>query len=258
MPTVDRGDRELAFILSAGRTGTVFITRAIEAHLPGVVSVHEPRGSRTALVLANTRNLVGVGTPVVRRLFVERLQRRLDRLPAGTRYVEVNPMLVSLTDVLADAIRPLRLVHLTRDPTDWVRSIRKFKASTKFRHVIDYAPFANPYPSPRPPGWLSASRIERALWRWRYSNEQILAIQPRCTSYVRCRYEDLFAADRELQLETLRTIVAGLGIDDAVGGDWLDTSVRANPAPSGERVEVPAELVERICGPLARQLGYDL
>lgn len=256
MPTVDPGDRELAFILSAGRTGTVFITRALEAHLPGVVSVHEPRGSRTNLVLANMRNLAGPGTPVIRRLFVERLQRRLDRLPAGTRYVEVNPMLVSLTDVLADEVRPLRLVHLTRDPADWVRSIRKFKASTKFRHVIDHAPFANPYPSPRPSGWATASRIERALWRWRYSNEQILAIQSRCDRYVRCRYEDLFAEDRDLQLETLRTIVAGLGIEEEVDGDWLDTSVRANPAPAGERVEVPEELVERICGPLKRELGY--
>ncbi|MCA9567830.1 MAG: hypothetical protein KC656_08305 [Myxococcales bacterium] len=255
MPIVST-DKRVGFILSSGRTGTVFVTRALERHLPGVVSVHEPRGSRTNLVLSNVRNLVGPGTEVVRTRFREGLQRRLDALPAGTLYVEVNPMLVALTDILADEVEPLHLVHLTRDPTDWVRSIRKFRASTKFRPFIDHAPFANPYPSPRPDGWWRASRVERALWRWRYSNERILAIRDRAASYVHLRYEDLFADDRDLQLATLGAAVRTLGVDDDVDGSWLDTSVRENPAPPGERVDVDPALVERICGPLARELGY--
>ncbi len=247
---------QVAFILSPGRTGTVFVTRTLEAAIPGVVSVHEPRGSRTTLVLANVRNLLGPGTRLLQRRFRTGLERRLRGLAPDTLYVEVNPMLVALTDVLAREVEPLRVVHLTREPADWVRSIRKFKASTKFRWVIDHAPFANPYPSPRPVGWRRASRVERALWRWRFSNEQILAIRDRCASYVHCRYEDLFAPDRDLQLHTFRRLARGLGIERELDGLTLDTSVRANPAPPGERVEVPPELVEQICGPLARQLGY--
>jgi len=255
-PNARADEPGVAFILSPGRTGTVFLTQMLEQHVPGVMSVHEPRGSRTNLVLANARNLVGPGTEWIRARFREGLHRRVDELPGGTLYVEVNPMLCSLTDILADEVRPLRVVHLTREPADWVRSMRKFRASTKFRPIIDYAPFANPYPHPRPAGWLRASRIERALWRWWYSNQRILEIEHRCDSYVRARYEDLFSPDRELQVHTLGRIVDGLGFDAEVDASWLDTSVRANPAPPGERVEVPVELVEQICGPMMRQLGY--
>ncbi|MEZ4316406.1 MAG: hypothetical protein R3F61_02830 [Myxococcota bacterium] len=246
--------RKIAFVISAGRTGTVFLTHVIEQHT-GAFCVHEPRGSRSNLVLANFRNLVGPGTPVIRKRFRDRLQRRVDRLPEGTPYIEVNPMLCALTDVLAEQVSPLHVVHLTRHPVGWVRSMRAFKASTKFRHVIDYAPFANPYPVPRPAGWVSASRVEKALWRWRYCNEQLLELAPRCDRYVHARYEDLFHADDAVRLDTLQRILDCVGIEVPPTQAWLAKEPR-NPAPPVERVDVDPELVRSICGPLLDRWGY--
>ena len=167
----------IGFVLSAGRTGTVFLTDALAHADPPVHAVHEPEGSRSTLVLANMSNAAGVGRRALTRRFQTNLARRLDRLDPDDAYVEFNPMLCACTDVLQSVPGPLRVVHLVRSPAPWVRSILAFRASGWRRHVIEHTPFANPYPWPRPAGWLRMDRVERALWRWRYCNEQLLALE---------------------------------------------------------------------------------
>lgn len=243
------------FVLSSGRTGTVFLTRTLPTHFPRLHAVHEPLGSRSTLMMANARNVIGVGRRAVRAKFRRELTARLDALPDGKQYVEVNPMLCSLTPCLAELPGPLNLIHLTREPGSWVRSMRAFRASGIRRHLIDWVPFANPYPAPRPEGWLSLSRVDRALWRWRYSNEQILALQPGAARYTRLRYEDLFTPGPERE-PALRTLLAALDLPADADLEPLISAPRANPAPAAEPVHVPQESIDRICGPLLETLGY--
>jgi hypothetical protein len=249
-------DHEINFILSAGRTGTVFLTRSLSSHFDEVCCVHEPPGSRALIMGGNARNLLGPGTGILARRFRRGLERRLAPLPAGTRYIEINPMMVSLTDILADSGIPFRVLHLTREPRSWVRSMRKFKASGFRRHIIDNTPFASAFPVPRPPGFYRASQVEKAMWRWRYSNERILELIPHCRSYQCLRYEDLFDDDETVRLKTMREILAAVGLesDDL---SWFETEQRINPAPPGEMTEtIDDALLDEICGPLMDRFGY--
>lgn len=249
---------EVTFVLSAGRTGTVFLTRTLPAHVPGLHCVHEPPGSRGTLVLGNLRNLAGSGTAAVRRRFRAGLEARLAAVPPGHRYVEINPMLCPVTDLVAElaAERPVALVHLVREPASWVRSIRAFRASGRWRHVIDHLPLGTPFPVPRPRGWLATDQTSRALWRWRYCNEQILALHERVGRSTVVRHEDLFAADADARRVALLRLLEGLGVPAPAALDPLLDAPPANPAPAAAPVDVDPADVQRICGPVMAALGY--
>lgn len=250
--------RHCGFVLSAGRTGTVFLSRNLTARFADVAAVHEPSPARWEHVLGNLRNRTGLGRRTVRWIFLKSRRRRLKHLPHDARYVEINPLLCPITDLLPLLPGPLRVVHLVRHAETWADSILQFRASGPFRHVIEHIPFALPYPVPRPPGWRDFRRGERALWRWRYCNEQILALVPHCARYAVIRYEDLFHVDRGVRGPALRSLLETLEIpcDDDLA--WFDIGERVNPAPSlgRKRTRIPPADVRAICGPLLERFGY--
>jgi len=244
------------FVLSAGRTGTVFLTQTLPAHVAGLHTVHEPPGSRSLLMLANAGALVGRGSAWLADRLHEGIQRRRNACPDGARYVEINPMLCPLAEELLDVASPLTLIHMVRHPVSWTRSIRAFRASGWRRPLIDAVPFANPAPVPRPPGWLGLDPVQQALWRWRACNESIEAVLPRAQRHLRVRYEDLFLAAPSVREATLLQLLDALEVHAPDDLTPLLAAPRANPAPRTAPVDVPALAVERIAGPLLDRYGY--
>lgn len=244
------------FVLSAGRTGTVFLTRTLPSHVPGLHAVHEPPGSRSLLMLANAGALLGRGSAWLSGRLHRGVRRRMDACPPEHRYVEINPMLCPLADLLVDVASPLTLVHLVRHPASWARSIRAFRASGWRRYVIDAVPFANPAPVPRPQGWLGLDPVQQALWRWRACNEAIEAAGARAERYVRLRYEDLFLADLEQRTTALLRLLDALDVTPPIDLAPLLAAPRANRAPAAVPAEVPDLAVQRITGPLLERYGY--
>lgn len=246
-----------SFVLSSGRTGTVFLTRTLGEHMPEVTCLHEPAGSRGGLMLGNVRNLLGVGTPLVRAWHRAAERTRHGAVPSGHRLVELNPMLCPILDLVAERPGPLRVVHMVRDPRTWVPSIRTFKASGFRRHLIDHVPFANPYPAPRPAGWWRMSQTHKALWRWRYCNAQIAQLAPRCERYAVVRYEDLFSPEPQVRVAAVQAALTVLELPTEGVADWFSTEARHNPSPRPPTVSVAEADVQRICGPWLGRFGYE-
>ncbi len=250
----DRGEsRPLRYVLSAGRTGTVFLENFLNTHLAGVTAVHEPSETRTQMMLANLRNDWGIGGSILKRVFMASRDKREASVQGD--YVELNPFLCAMTDLLPAPGSDLRVVHMVRDPASWAQSLVSFKASTRFRPMIDYVPFAKPYPSPRPEGWGRLSEYERALWRWNWCNERIEAIRAECSAYAVVRYEDLFSdkpGDTETTLERICSTL-GLPVPGDIGTDDMNQRINAKPPADVDQDKTAAK---RICGSLARGYGY--
>lgn len=244
----------LRYVLSAGRTGTVFLARLLNSQ-PGIVAAHEPDSSRYQMMLANLRNDWGAGGGMLKRWFERSRARRIEAA-GGRAYVEINPFLCPMTDLLPMPGHQLKIVHMVRDPATWAVSIIAHKASERFREIIDYVPFGKPYPVPRPTGWNKLESYERALWRWNWCNSRIGELQSVSEAFAVVRYEDLFAQERELRAAALHSIVKTLDLPDStsVNGDGMGD--RAN-ASSSEGVELDRSTPSRICGALARTYGYD-
>lgn len=250
-------DRPLTFVLSPGRTGTVFLTRLVDRTYDGVHCVHEPRPSRALLVGGNIRNHHGPGGRALRTLFEAGLYGRLRSLPRDTRYVEVNPLMTTTFDLIADLPVPFHVLHMTRDPRTWAPSLRTFKASGYRRHVIDFLPIASVMPVPLPDGWKSLPLLHRALWQWRYINERIEELFADRGPYDLVRYEDVFSSDPTIQRDAVARGLAAMGLDPAPGLSAFDSQDRVNPAPGGRRDHVDEEVVARICGDTLTRYGYE-
>ena len=258
MPPAALDGNRLRFLLSAGRTGTLFLSRALADPAAGIRTAHEPWPGRWELWLGNLRERVGAGQLAMAALLRRTRQARLDRLERGDVLVEINPLLCPVADLLAELVAPLHVAHVVREPAAWAESITQFGSQGWRRHLIDYVPLGKPYPQRRPPDWRHLPESERALWRWRYCNQAIERIAERCRSYGVVRYEDLFAADPEQRGLAAGRLYAALGLPTPAGGLALDTEERVNPTPPGRRrgARVSREAARRVCGELAARYGY--
>jgi len=243
----------LRYVLSAGRTGTVFLQRLVGDHLDGVTVVHEPAATRYLMILANLRNDWGIGGSALKWLFEWARSRRISAGPGI--YVEINPFLCAMTDLLPKPGHGLRIVHMVRDPATWAVSITTFKASTRFRHGIKYVPFAKPYPVPRPEGWQRLNEYERSLWRWNWCNERIGQLEANSEAYALVRYEDLFAPNSSVRSAAFETLVTTLDLPGQLEPAPDELRVRAN-AWDGDGLGIDRQSAARICGKLARAYGY--
>ncbi|MCI0431312.1 MAG: hypothetical protein L0210_12340, partial [Rhodospirillales bacterium] len=118
--------------------------------------------------------------------------------------------------------------------------------------------YAEPYPHPWPAGWAKKDRFIRALWRWRYCNEQIMTLSRRCEAYAVIRYEDLFSEGGNRA--SLDTLLATLALPRPRDFAWFDIGERVNvapPAASKTEPTIDPTIVESICGPLRHEFGYD-
>jgi hypothetical protein len=249
-------DTTRRYVLSAGRTGTVFMENLIDDLVPGVTAMHEPTVTRYQMMLANLRNNWGVGRSALATWF--RRSRHVRELAMRGTYVELNPFLCAMSDLLPEQGRQMRVVHMVRHPADWARSITTFKSSHTFRAVIDYVPFAKPYPAPRPQGWQALSDYEKALWRWNWCNERILAVRDHCEAYTVVRYEDLFHGSPDQRQRAIGAIFQTLDLGPEPLINDLDLGKRVNTAPPTNTVVDPDNsLAFDICGTLGRQFGYN-
>ncbi len=241
------------YILSAGRTGTVFLEQLFAQYAPDVTACHEPAPTRYQMMMGNLRNDFGIlDRPT--KAWVRRSRAQRAKAARGA-YIEINPFLCAVTDALPDPARALRVVHIVREPSDWAQSMTVFKASSRYRGVIDYIPFAKPFPAPRPEGWHRLSQFDRNLWRWVWCNTRILELQGACAHFITIRYEDLFDADHGTRRAAIARIFDAFALDMPGEIDWAMFERRINPAPS-EAPGFDHSAVAAITGPLARRLGY--
>ncbi len=242
------------YVLSAGRTGTVFLKRLIREFEPTMEVEHEPSPSRHLMMLGNLRNDWGIAGALTRR-WSQAQQRK--RHPGGRNYIEINPFLCTVADTLPMDGRELRVLHVVRHPADWARSITTFKASANLRRVIDYVPFAKPYPSPRPANWRQLGDYEKALWRWTWCNTKIEELKPFTSHYQRIRYEDIFSETPDIRMGALKKLCALFELGNMPQADDPVFKSRVNPTPlSSDAGNEEAE--KKICGPLAETYGYEL
>jgi hypothetical protein len=247
----------LGFVLSAGRTGTVFLARLLAEQFPAWQVDHEPFPGRYESLLGNLRNDTGLGTSVTRHLFLHARGKRIRSLGKRRGYIEINPLLCPIIDLLPLLGQPIHVVHMVREPLSWANSIATFRASRRIRPFFPFIPFASPYPTPRPDHWARLSRVERQLWRWRVCNERIVEQRPKFSSYQVVRYEDLFSDQPATRDQALSCILDSLGLPQ-ISLQWQHhLSERVNAAPrGGASQQVSAEQVAAICGDLMKRFGY--
>ena len=249
-----------AFILSSGRTATRFLAEYFRANAAQPVwAEHEPFPSRL-LRLVSHAHLDGA---IADRLAIRLLRWTHPGMRGGDSVrIESNPLIFGLADLLEPAFPGVRIVHVVRDPRDFVASAfnHGFGIGAKgwlSRHVPFWYPDMARL-SGRPIDFDTPFEYLTVWWGWvnRWLEE---AGRPLGERYLRLRYEDLVGEGRH----TMEGLADFLGVQlrpegqERLGREEKVNAGRLQAMPrwqswSGNQ----ARLVDELCGPLMNRFGY--
>jgi len=193
---VDNPEEKQTFtaVISTGRTGTVFLTHWINSHAGDEVAVHEPPFSRLVYLLGNLFGYHGWSRSGLVHLY---MAIRKYRICGAKAYIELNPFLCPVSDLLAEIPYTLKVAHLVRDPRTWVPSLISHEASRRRKFLIRKVPFNLPRDRKFDRDWRTMTLVEKMLWRWSSFNRRISTLEHSGCQYELFRYEDLFSGNAE-------------------------------------------------------------
>lgn len=163
-------ETKLFFIISLGRSGTMFLSSLLDETLERKIRVfHELSYDRTALVRAyadskNARDYLSGyrGRVIAARIFISKCRV----------YGEVNSYLRYHVEPIQELWNPT-ILHLVRDGRSVVRSIMNRKAFLPSDR--DHSGKLGPLPNdPWAAKWQTMDRFERVCWYWAHSNRHLL------------------------------------------------------------------------------------
>jgi hypothetical protein len=242
------GEERLVFVVGSPRSGTTFLAGAIGA-VPAFADLTEVTPLKAAIA-----QLVRVSEPEA----AARIRRILERVRAlalvrGARGVEQTPETAFVLGAALRAYPQARAVHVVRDGRDVVCSLLERGWLSADRTGGDdarlsYGAEARFWVEPgRREEFESAGDAARAAWAW---NAYVSAARSVRERVLEVRYEAL--------AESAPRIAEHLGIDHGAIEESLG---RFHDRSIGRfRRDLSAEQladVERIAGPLLRELGYD-
>ncbi len=135
-------------------------------------------------------------------------------------YIDSNNQLYAFLPLKPDLYPGLRLIHLVRDPREYVRSHLNWARHRLKSFVANYlTPFWQPNAwllNQMSFGrWLQLSRFERYCWIWEFKNRFIHQMETSDIPYLRIRFEDFFESSEPLA--SLNQMLSFLDIDPVSG-----------------------------------------
>lgn len=240
--------RKMFFMLGMGRSGSMFLAKCLNKYTDAIV-YHEHRRDRDACVQAYWSEEAARRYLRYRGLVI-RYRTKFRNVPV---YGEVNSYLRYHVDALRLAWNPV-IFHLVRDGRDVVRSImnRKAYTSADSKHTGRITPKEGDFMLA---GWESRDRFEKVCWYWADTNRHLLD-----KGATLVRFEDAkgsFEYFRQRLLDPLR-----LEMEEAIWRREKDRPRNVNLSysfPAWEDWNEGQRLTfERVCGPVMRDMGYEI
>lgn len=242
------------FILSTGRTGTMFLAHFCDAHSARVRACHEPYPPLLELGLEAAAGRVSVPAAAARLARARRWSLgRLDR-PA---YLEANNRLFALIPALQLAYPGATIIHIVRDGRAFVRSgLRRdyYGPTDRFPRLAAPDLPVDPWAA----AWAGWDPLRKCAWLWAAQNRIMRADGAALPTYHLFRFEAVFGSPAGLRA-LLHVIDPALALSDEVLSAALARKVNAGPAdaPEAPWTAVQEAAFWEIAGPEMAHYGYE-
>lgn len=244
-----------AFVLSTGRTGTNFLGEYFNK-FNDVTALHEPKPS-WRLRMWSTAVIEGRATEDDLRQVLQAYRRNTLRTLKTTTYIEANPSLVGFARVIPKVFPGAHIVHIVRDPRDYVRSALNFGSDSGIKKIFNrYVPYWYPEVSRllRLEGALSSFEMIAAYWT--VVNDFLLACSRSLENYQLVTFEELFY-DRG---QTMQKLVKRIGLEGPRDEELtLEKTNMSDPKRLSSWSDWSPEYcqqLQELCGPLMDRFGY--
>lgn len=247
---------QMVFVLSTGRTGTKFLAEYFNATYDSVLALHEPKPSYLLRIASNAYAAGRVSQQTLVSLYRRERRKILPTLTTDI-YIEATGYLYGFVDVLDQITDKPVILHIIRDPREFVRSAHNHGShSGRKLMATTFVPYW--YPSVKQV--LKGQRVSSvgiSSAKWVVINRKLLEAGPRHPNYHLIKFEELFDETNS----GLRCICDVLGLDFAASG-VVSPSEKVNAGQHKKldrwqqwSAEQCRELHE-ICSPLMQEVGY--
>lgn len=179
-------------------------------------------------------------------------------------YIDSNNHLYGLAPFLPQLYPNLHVIHIVRDPRDYVRSHLNWARHRPKSFVANYlTPFWQPSAfllgEMNLAEWIRATQIERFAWIWNFKNRFIEQLEETKTPYLRVHFEDFFNGPHPS--EHLNSMLSFIGLPKVSNVDeQFQRSV--NPArkrslPTWKKwTSEQCQNLQALCGKTMGRYGY--
>ena len=179
------------FILSTGRTGTTFLANFLNSQ-SSVTAFHEPKPSRILRMWSFAYMNGKVSKDWMASILYKKRKKIINSVDNHI-YIESNPYLIGFVDVLNEVFNKPIIIHVLRDPRDFVRSSLNHGNDSGIKLFFNnYVPYW--YPDIK--SYLKINRKltmdEKAIGFWSLANNKLIEANQNNPNYHQIKFEDLF------------------------------------------------------------------
>jgi len=247
------------YVLSTGRCGTNLLVDIFASTYPPLRIEHQSKGSRRLNIIGNLLLYFPSYQRYVKNIFYLLKKKKM---PDST----VDPLLsipLALYLINHDSnLNIFQIVHLVRDPRDFVTSFIRWKRQRTRRFFLHhFVPFWQPKPY-RFEGFrrLRFRKFEHFCWIWNYKNSFFQSNFKNNSRYYLLKLEDI--VDIHMGLEQAQKLFNFLGLP--MNEQKIQELIRKKINPSKERgfphwenwTQEQALILQKHCGKLMDYYGY--
>jgi hypothetical protein len=200
-------DTQPILIISTGRTGTIFLARLFADLYPTVASYHERGNSRPIQIVTNlhfSHLIPKSGVKAAWKFF------KGSEIPDCEKgfHIDANNFLYGLAALAPELYPNLKVLHIVRDPRDYVTSQLNFSRQKRTSFIGNYlVPFWQP--NPFLVGEIPIThafhftRFQKYCWVWDFKNRVMSQLEDSTTPYLCIRFEDLFGNQPETEFKKI-------------------------------------------------------
>lgn len=246
------------YFLSTGRAGTSFLYKYFNILYPELKLTHQRRWSRIISIIGNIplkfkyrRKLCSIAFNFLKK----------GRTPKSS----LDPLIsLSIYSILNNnKSNNLKIVHLVRDPRDFVTSFMNWKTQSLSKIILHYlTPFWQPFPANKGIPfyrWVFLSKFEKFCWVWFYKNFLFKQLE-NTLEYKLVIIEDLTKSDSKL--ENLKDLNTFLQLENKEFDFNKFSSNRVNKSNTNKFPKYnnwsqkQKNTLIKICGDLMLEFGY--
>ncbi|MDL1974692.1 MAG: sulfotransferase domain-containing protein [Deltaproteobacteria bacterium] len=248
------------YILSTGRAGTTFLFNIFNTINSELSLTHQKRWSRTINILGNIPLPINCQIKIIYHFFKN---IKNESIPLST----VDPLLsLSIFILIKNGIiKNPKVVHLVRDPRDFVTSFMNWKSQSFSKKILhNLIPFWQPFPRGKGLSffhWIFMSKFEKFCWTWYYKNYLFKQLEGK-TNYKLIKMENLTKGyNSKANVKTLARF-CGLGkkefdYEQITSHSTNKSITKCFPSYNNWSAKKQNTL-KRICGELMIDFGYQL
>lgn len=250
-------------ILSTGRSGTNFLANILKVLDSKYRVKHQQWGSR----IINIIGTASICCPKYFKVFNPFILRLCFKKKEEDIIVDPLMSLFIYNTILLDKDQSAKVVHLIRDPRDFVTSFINWKSGSFKKTILHHiVPFWQPNPwlcgDVSLYDWLKMSKFEHYCWIWKFKNELFKTSNNPNNSYILVKMESLTESpDSNINISSLLNFIDKSGTHHNFRGfdnSKINNSINQNFPPWNKWTKEQAIILDHWCGDLMKELGYGM